>query len=396
MIIKKKARKKINFKIGITIVCALFFLDGFSQSNTSFFFASKYCRDSVTEQLVNQIESTVPLPFTRDNYGKWAASFWAMELMLYKPPNFYQKLPQLILVISKTPPAFQRSFLEMLYTLYPKTFVKNIASIWQILGSDKAKAMALEYMAMANYFPKINKDDMFRQSAYYPIYRQSYQKQQLITLTKNAFLNPKFLTGQTLLCSFQNNNRNIPGYLMLRKPNGKWVTDDGGKPLQFPQLARSITNLPFYLTNGNTPQGLYKITGLATSTNNWIGPTTNLQLVLPFEDSATVFFGTDTSFKEAYKKLLQPLQNYLALYQSFIAGQLGRSEIIAHGTTINPAYYQLQKYYPLTPSLGCLCSPEIWDCNGQLIKSVQQQWIDVLQKLQPQPIYLVVAVVKDL
>jgi hypothetical protein len=394
MVIKQKL---ICFKIGIVVVCSLFFFNGFSQSATPFFFASKYCRDSVTEQLVKQIESTVSLPFTRDNYGKWAGSFWAMELMLYKPTNLYQKLPQHIQGITQTPVAFQRSFLEMLYTLYPQIFAKKVAAIWQRLGSDKAKAMALEYMATANYFPKIHINDAFRQSAYYPIYRQRWQqKQQPLTLTKNAFLNPNFLTGQTVLCSFQSNNRNVPGYLMMRTSNGKWLTDEVGKPLQFSQLARSITNLPFYLTNGNTPLGLYKINGLDTSTNNWIGPTTNLQLVLPFEDSATVFFGVDTAFAKAYKKLLQPLQNHLTLYQSFIAGQLGRSEIIAHGTTINPAYYHSQKYYPLTPSLGCLCSPEIWNNDGQLIKSVQQQWIDAVQKLQPQPIYLLVAEVKDL
>ena len=394
--IKKKNKKKRGLKIGIAIIYTLFFYDGFSQSDTTFFFASKYCRDSVTEQLVKQIESTIPLTLTLNNYGKWAASFWAMELMLYKPKNLYQKLPQQIQFISKTAPHFQRSFLEMLYTLYPKVYVKNVASIWQNLGSDKAKAMALEYMASAKYFPAINTDDTFRQSAYYPIYKQSFQQKQPLTLTKNAFLNPNFLTGQTVLCSFQSNNRNIPGYLMMRKSNGTWLTDDVGKPLQFPQLARSITNLPFYLTNGNTPQGLYKITGFATSTNNWIGPTTNLQLVLPFEDSASVFFGADILYEKAYKKLLEPLQNHRGLYESFIAGKLGRSEIIAHGTTINPTYYQSQKYYPLTPSLGCLCSPEIWNNDGHLIKSVQQHWIDALQKLQPQPIYLIVAVVKDL
>ena len=390
------AIKNITQRLGIITVFMLFGLAGFSQPKPQFFFASKYCRDSVTQQLVNQINASTSLPFTRDNYGKWAASFWAMELMLYKPKNLYKKLPEHVQVLSSTPVAFQQSFLEMLYTLYPKVFVKDVATVWQNLGSDKVKATALVYMAAGQNYPKIAANNPFRQSLYYQIYQQNYRNPQPLILTKNAFLNPLFLKRQTVLCSFQSKNRNIPGYLMIRKANGKWLTDDAGKPLQFPQLARSISNLPFYLTNGNTPQGLYKITGFASSTNNWIGPTTNLQMVLPFEDSATVFFGADTLYEKAYKTLLEPLQNHSALYQSFIAGKLGRSEIIAHGTTINPTYYQFQKYYPLTPSLGCLCSPEIWDNAGLRVKSVQQQWIDAVQKILPMPIYLIVAEIKDL
>jgi hypothetical protein len=87
---------------------------------------------------------------------------------------------------------------------------------------------------------------------------------------KKDFLNPQFLSGQTVLCSFQSTNRDEPGYLMIRNAKGKWRTDENNVPLKFPQLARSITNLPYYLTNGNTPQGLFKITGLDTSNNNWI------------------------------------------------------------------------------------------------------------------------------
>lgn len=81
--------------------------------------------------------------------------------------------------------------------------------------------------------------------------------------------------------------------------------------------------------------------------------------------------------------------------ESFDAGKLGRSEIIAHGTTINPAYYQNQTYFPNTPSMGCLCSPESWKKKGERIYSSQAEWIGALQKFEKQPVYLVVADIRD-
>lgn len=143
------------------------------------------------------------------------------------------------------------------------------------------------------------------------------------------------------------------------------MTGVKGQVLKFPQLARSITNLPYYLNNGNTPQGLFKITGVDTSDNSGIGPTTNLQLIMPFENGPEVFFGTNTSFIFHYNKLLGSLEKYQSLWESYQAGKIGRSEIIAHGTTINPQYYCHEKYFPPTPSLGCLCSPETCKKKGE-------------------------------
>jgi hypothetical protein len=179
---------------------------------------------------------------------------------------------------------------------------------------------------------------------------------------------------------------------MIRTEEGKWMCDEKGTPLRFPQLARSITNLPFYLTNGNTPQGLYKITGTAVSVNPWIGPTFNLQMELPFETGTATFFSNDSSYLDFYKGLLgSPLEAYDGLYESFIAGKLGRSEIIAHGTTIDPGFYRNKPYYPNTPSLGCLCSPETWNDQGKRISSTQADWMTLYLELKNKPQYLIVA-----
>ena len=141
---------------------------------------------------------------------------------------------------------------------------------------------------------------------------------------------------------------------------------------------------------------MYRITGVDTSTNKWIGPTANLQMVLPFENGPTVFFDNDTLFAQHYANLLGPLKNYICLWQTYKAGNLGRSEIIAHGTTIDPEFYKHQPYFPNTPSLGCLCSPEIWNDKGEILSSAQQEWINELKKISKQPVYLIVAEVRDL
>ena len=58
--------------------------------------------------------------------------------------------------------------------------------------------------------------------------------------------------------------------------------------------------------------------------------------------------------------------------EAWNAGKAGRTEIIAHGTTIDPDYYKGRPFYPLTPSQGCLTAKEIWNVTtGHLLVSEQ-------------------------
>jgi hypothetical protein len=380
----------------IILFFSVFFGKVSAQQKTMYPFATKHYRDSIEEKLRFQIEEVVALPLNEATYKKYAGAYWAMELMLYRPKGYQQKVALQIPLLPAFDAGFQRAFLEMLYTLYPQQFSKEVQVIWKQLANDKVKAMALEYLAGKNIFPAIQANESFYHSDYYLPYYQRWKQKKQMPPVKDDFLQQGFLTGQIVLCSFQSSNRNKPGYLMIRDANGKWVTGKNNAPLQFPQLARSITNLPWYLTNGNTPQGLYKITGMDTSDNSWIGPTTNLQMLLPFEKGDTGFFNGDTLYATYYNKLLGPLQKYSSLKETYEAGKLGRSEIIAHGTTIDPAFYASQKYFPNTPSLGCLCSPEIWNDNGERISSVQQEWINEIKRINKLPVYLIVAEVQDL
>jgi hypothetical protein len=360
-----------------------------------FAFASKAVRDSVANSLKQKIDATVAKPVNEHTLNDWKGACWAMELMLYRPSGLRKRISATLKHLHQQPVSFQQSFLEMIITLYPGKFKKPLTGTWTRLGSNKVKAMALEQLALAKHFPDLKADTAFAGSVYGSFYVRRWKGAGSVFPEKSEFLDQDFLKGQTVLVSFQTRNRDKPGCLMIRTAGHEWMKDERGTPYCFTQLARSITNLPWYITNGNTPQGLYRITGTDISTNNWIGPTPNLQLVMPLEEAPHTFF-TDTVQSHAqYKKLLGPLVKFAGLYESYYAGKAGRSEIIAHGTTIPEWFYKGKTYYPSTPSLGCLCSPETWNESGMLATSAQREWMKLVSQLENQPVYLVVVEVGE-
>ena len=97
--------------------------------------------------------------------------------------------------------------------------------------------------------------------------------------------------------------------MIVRSYDGKFITDSDGVIFNIPQLARSITNLPFYLRGGNTPQGIFLMHGFGVSMSSFIGPTANIQLSMPVEENIKAFMGdssiTDTTWNiDYYKKLI--------------------------------------------------------------------------------------------
>jgi len=208
--------------------------------------------------------------------------------------------------------------------------------------------------------------------------------------------NKDFLKGQTIIYSLQRSSRDYAGLVIIRKPDGSFVKDSSGNYFHTSQLARAITNYPFYITNGNTPQGIFRFTGFGVSKLLYIGPTPNLQLVMPCEAKPSVFFAdsnlANTQWqKEMYASLLpESWKNYDGIYESYNAGAMGRYDIIMHGTTIDPVFYKGQSYYPNTPSLGCLCAYEEWDNNGYRISSNPQKIKDALDSVGSTNGYVVV------
>jgi hypothetical protein len=178
--------------------------------------------------------------------------------------------------------------------------------------------------------------------------------------------------------SFQRQDRQYPGLVIIRGQDGRFIRNANGSLFQVSQIALSVSNLPGYITNGNSPQGVYSILGLGTSDNVFIGPTPFFHSVLPFEVDVRRFFhhsqrGQEKWTLERYWELWpEGWQDYFPVREAWYAGKAGRGEIIAHGTTISPKFYQGQAFYPHTPSLGCLCTKELWsERDGRALVSDQ-------------------------
>jgi hypothetical protein len=181
-----------------------------------------------------------------------------------------------------------------------------------------------------------------------------------------------------MVYSFQRANRNYPGLAVVQFAGGNFARDSMGQIKMFVQLARSGSNLPYFLTNGSTPQGLYTITGTAISSNVFIGPTPNLQTAMMLEVTPAVFahyfpIVYNAPPEKIYRSYFpENWQNWPGLMEAYDAGRIGRSEIIAHGSTIDPEWFAGETYYPLSPTLGCLAGLELWNKKtGRIDRSDQ-------------------------
>jgi hypothetical protein len=188
-----------------------------------------------------------------------------------------------------------------------------------------------------------------------------------------------------IIYSFQRWNRDYPGLAIIQYADGRFAREATGRLQVFRQLARSASNLPYFITNGDTPQGIYSIQGVAVANNHFIGPTPNLQLIMPFEDYWIKYFqqAVDSSrdLNTLYRQMLPTSwQEYEPMNEVYRAGKIGRTEIIAHGTAIDPEYFKDRAFYPLTPTLGCLCAKEIWNVtSGRLLVSEQFNLVKAFQ-----------------
>ena len=345
----------------------------------------------------NAITKNLSYPLSDSTEENWMDAFNAMELIRYKSPWTESRIHTAFDGVEKRSVYFQRAFLELLYANYPSVFLKEVELLINTPGNDKVFAMCAEYL-QASTNKALKKDIAARalmklaaDSSNAILKQLNYR---LNERAKNKSLPPlkdilhqSFFTNATVVFSFQRTNRDYLGITIIRDSAGNFLKDEYENIFSVPQLARSINNLPGYLSNGNTPQGIFRMKDFEVSKSNFIGPTKNIQLTMPAETSLQHFMNdstiTDSVWTEGWYKKLLPLSwtNYFPIYETYYAGKAGRTEIIAHGSTVDPGYYKGQPYYPLTPTLGCLCTKEIWnEADGKRTASDQQKLVDALQK----------------
>ncbi len=361
--------------------------------------------------LIKTINETIlgnfSIQLTDSTENKYQSAFWAMELIQYKSSFSDSVIRRCFKNLSSRSIDFQRSLLEIVFSLYQKEFVKEVNLFSNQTDNPKLFAMCLIYLKNSEIDLNIAFNEFtikHPQLKYNPIIimlkndLDSVQKSvpSLVELLRN-----NFEKGETVIFSFQRENRNYPGLLIIKKSDGRFLRENSGEIFSVQQLARSITDLPGYITNGNTPQGILSIQGIDFSKNDFIGSCPNLQLVLPFEVTPDVYFHSNVNDSiwnlDYYKNLLpQSWQNYLPIYESFYAGKAGRNEIIAHGTTIDPGFYADELYYPFTPSLGCLTTKEIWSNeSGKIIESNQIKFMNAFKQAGSNTGFFIVVNIND-
>ncbi len=357
----------------------------------------RYLVDTTIKQYLEE-------PLNDDNEGDWNDALWSLELLQYKDDYTKQKLAVAWSNVMQRSDDFQKNLLETTYSLYKKEFKTQALQLMQQTKSVAIFIRCAEYVLRADSVNAGNKIAALIKLKF-PNDSSVGLKilQSRIAIKKLQPLPPlhdifdtSFLKGQTVIYSLQRSNRDYAGLVIIRKPDGTFLKDSAGNYFHTAQLAKAITAYPFYITNGNTPQGILRFSGFDVSRLLYIGPTQNLQMQLPYETTPDAFFA-DTTFvdsswsKDLYATLLPASwKNYNDFYESFYAGKIGRSAVIMHGTTIDPEFYKAQTYYPQTPSLGCLCSYEAWDSSGHRINSNQQQIINALNSIGSNNGYVVV------
>jgi hypothetical protein len=402
--------KKTSILFCVIILCIPFFAH--AQKTIGFF------KDATTEKraafynrAVVTINKAFAKPFSAENEEIYNSAFYNIALLQYKTPAVNASIDAIAKKINNSSNDCKKAFLNLINSEYPKKYAAQIKNIFVTSTNDyKLMAMAANYllptatasevkMMLTKTETELKKN--LDNAILFELSNQlkSFNKRN-ITPSIKTFFTKDYLQGQMLVFSFQRKDRNYPGIAMVRNTDGSFVKNTDGKYFSVGQLARSNSNMPGYISNGNTPQGIFRITGFDTSSNYFIGPTTNLQLAMPHEYDGIIIDGkkidTIWSFDD-YKKLLPDnFKNYQPMYGTFYAGKAGRTEIIAHGTTIDIAYYKNNSFYPYTPTAGCLCTKEIWNNKtGMLDISDQLLLAKAVQNTGATKGYLIVVEIDD-
>ena len=376
-----------------------------------------YFADATTEKrklfynkAVANINKTLALNFDDVNDEQWQGAFYNIGLLQYKPALVNQKVAQAAKIVATKNNDFIKAFINLGFSNYPKIFAIPIFTIFKNTTDAKIMAMAANYL-----LPNINKTQLkFIQQKVAAtlllkpddaiLFELNYQLKQhnkkWVIPNLQTFFAKNYLPGKVLVFSLQRKNRDYPGIAIVRDTTGNFIKNSNGTFFNVGQLARSNSNMPGYITIGNTPQGIFKITGFDTATNYFIGPTTNLQLAMPHEYNPFLVNEKliDTTWSiQQYRDMLPPnFKNYHPIWGTFYAGKAGRSEIIAHGTTIDSSYFAKLPFYPYTPTAGCLCTKEKWNTStGVLETSDQYLLAQAVKKAGGANGYLIVIEIDD-
>jgi hypothetical protein len=328
------------------------------------------------------------LPLDSNSEDGYLSACWAVEQFLFDGPAVRQGFDRLFGGYAGLGYDTRRALLEAVYAVEPDRYRREEAAVMDGEEDPRLFALCAVYLYRADSSVGAADDLKIKLVERFPGYDTVAVLHELMGWLGyhppgRPAMDELFAwdRGTKTIYSFQRRDRDYPGLAVVQNADGRFVRDEAGRLQVFEQLARSGPGLPYFLTNGNTPQGLYSIQGTDISRTNFIGPTPNLQLLLPQEGDWARYFHDSTRGGDSlnrYLGLLPPgWRGYAPMMEAWEAGEAGRTAIIAHGTTIDPEYYHGKPFFPLTPTMGCLCAKELWNVtSGHLLVSEQNNLVN--------------------
>jgi hypothetical protein len=390
----------LRYLLGFFIGWLLLPLPSYAQPITA---ASIYAKQTLYAERLKRRDGLYKytiLPLLRQspdstNEFQFLSALWSISQYMLRNDTTRQLVDTLFQHYDSLDNGTRRSLMEVVYALYPTEYQQQVQQHWPQETDDRLLAMMVFYQRgnkARGWDEKTLVKKLMADKAHYDSSALLQQVMKTFLPTEKTAipsLTDLFRYQTALGCkvvySLQRPNRNYSGLAIIQNSDGHFARDSAtGRLKTFVQLARSAADLPYFITNGSTPQGIYRVRGTGISQNGAIGPTPNLQLNLPYEVAADSFFIhslqpmlNDSIFLAAYQQLLPASWQTDAMLESFNAGKCGRGAIIAHGTTLDPWYYQGMPFYPCTPTLGCLCAREVWNPGtGRLVQSDQLDMVN--------------------
>jgi len=354
---------------------------------------SDYVRKKSRENFILELELKTNQTFSgklnSQTENSWKSLFREIELANYKSDKVFKAAEEAIKYSLQSNDSFQRAAIELILTLYPDEFFEDIYELFLNSQNAQVFSSACIYLLNHNRIP-VDKETLrnklrsdFPEFAEDPVLKfldLDLAKDSQRSFSDSLFidlLSHPFQTGKTIIYSIHRKDRKFSGLTIIKKPDGTFVRNEDSTIFFVNQLASSTSNLPGYISQGNTPQGIFSVVGFYISPTESIGPTPNVLTRIPFEVPTEIFYHekveNDRWIDEDYKNLLPvSWQDFPWIYESYLAGKSGRKLIVMHGSTDDISFFKNEEYYPLTPTKGCLTTKEIWsEETGKCIESDQ-------------------------
>ncbi len=373
-------------------------------------YALRENRKEYINDLNKKIKNVFGKKLNSANEGEWRSLFREVGLVYYINNDVYRAVQKAVSYSSSASIKLNRSLVETILILYPNDFQEFINKIQGTTNDPTLFAYTVHYKLRQNNSLNVRESFIVELKKRFPNWDNFSQLKFLNyyllnnkTKTPNLkelFSHP-FMRGKTIIYSLQRKNRSYTGLTIIKKPDGTFVKGENDSIFYVKQLAISVSGLPGYLSQGNTPQGIFSIVGFYVSPTPSIGPTAAVITRIPFEVTTKIFYHGAVKDKkwslEDYKNLWpKGWKDYLPIYESFYAGNTGRRKIVMHGSVDDLTFYKDEPYFPLTPSKGCLTTMEIWsEETGKNIESDQTKLMNAFFSAGELEGFLVVVDIDD-